>query len=208
MRRWQMVLGLGLFAYLATDSNDHRVGVIAPGAMEVIDENRASNMQDPDASGQTRLFRFANGRDFTNLDARKLTHYLETETEGANRQVITEAALTAPNAKSTDDTPALRPIEGPVVSLSSDKVTNSEKLLGAQSACLPLSDCKAVEAMLKGAGLSATKGRADDFSWPRADAVESEADTEAEAKNEPAAQGAGAVRASKLGDRKGGGDTW
>jgi hypothetical protein len=208
MRRWQMTLGLGLFAYLATDSNDHSVGVIAPGAMEAIEESGAANMRDPDASGPTRLVRFAKERDFTSLDVRKPTHNLETETEGANREIITEAALTAPNAKSPNDTSAVRPIEGPVISLTSDRMTNSEKLLGAQGACLPLSDCKAMEAMVKGAGLSATKGRADDFSWPRTDAVESEADLEAEAKNEAATQGAGAVRASKLDDRKGGGETW
>ena len=119
-------------------------------------------MRGPDVNGQTRRLRAADGLNFTKQGARKLALYLERE---ISRTVLHPAPAEPPVAARETNTPPFkpseRPIAGPVVPLTEAPPIKGDALLGAASTAHS-------DARLRGELAAPARGRADDFSWPRA----------------------------------------
>jgi hypothetical protein len=137
-----------------------------------VDEQGHYTQQGPDFEGQTRRLRTYDGVNFTKYGAEKLAHYVEHEL----RRVLTSHAVPvalpgpeeqAPAAKGSPDAKAA---PGPVVPLNAAGNEGGE-LLGAATRAAPKKepDPVAVRVLGRGEALAAPRGRADDFSWPRAD---------------------------------------
>src|SRR5262245_32710048 len=78
-------------------------------------------------------------------------------------------------AAPSDSKPTERPLVGPVVPLTGmakDKDKDSDKLLGAPGSSPTLGDTIATKVLGKGETLAAPAGRADNFAWPPAAAME------------------------------------
>jgi uncharacterized protein len=126
-----------------------------------LDEDGDFSMRGPDVNGQTRLLRTADGLNFTKAGARKLALFLERE---ISRTVLhpapAEPTVAAPE---TNPTPAKeRPVAGPVVPLTgAAPPVKSDALLGAAR------PVPSEVRLLGGEPAAPTRGRADDFSWPR-----------------------------------------
>jgi hypothetical protein len=125
----------------------------------------------PDAAGQVRRLRTADGVHFTKAGARKLSHYIEREI----RRLLSRETPVAlpvpqepqkPTGAGQPKGPAPRPIAGPVVPLTGQQPRGERALLGGPEVFEPL----AAKVLMKGEALDSTKGRADDFSWPAASA--------------------------------------
>jgi hypothetical protein len=123
-------------------------------------------MRGPDVNGQTRLLRAADGLNFTKPGARKLALYLERE---IGRTVLHSAPAELPAvARGTNPPPAKpdeRPAAGPVVPLTgAPPRVKGDALLGEARPARSSSDAR----LLGGEPAAPAPGRADDFSWPRA----------------------------------------
>jgi uncharacterized protein len=132
-----------------------------------VDEDGDFTMRGPDVNGQTRLLRAADGLNFTKAGARKLALYLERE---INRTVLHPAPAEPPVAVRGTNPPPVkpneRPVAGPVVPLTgAAPPVKGDTLLGAGKPAR-----SSAEPQLLGAEPAAppARGRADDFSWPRA----------------------------------------
>jgi hypothetical protein len=132
-----------------------------------VDEDGEFSMRGPDVNGQTRLLRAADGLNFTKAGARKLALNLERE---IRRTVLHPApeppAVSAPGANPPPAKPHERPVAGPVVPLTEpSRADKGDTLLGAAKPAPAPADAR-----LLGGGESGkpARGRADDFSWPRA----------------------------------------
>ena len=130
-----------------------------------VDEDGDFTMRGPDVNGQTRLLRAADGLNFTKPGARKLALYLERD---IGRTVLHPAAAEPPAvARGTNPPPVKpdeRPVAGPVVPLTgAPQAVKGEALLGAAKPARAPSDPRRV-----GEPAAPARGRADDFSWPRA----------------------------------------
>jgi hypothetical protein len=132
-----------------------------------VDEDGDFSMRGPDVNGQTRLLRTADGLNFTKAGARKLALSLERE---INRTVLHAApAEPAVAARGTNNPPPAkpeeRPVAGPVVPLTQGpSVVKGDTLAGSAKPARSSPDAR----FLGGDPAPAAKGRADDFSWPRA----------------------------------------
>src|SRR6266536_2161520 len=128
-----------------------------------VDEEGDFSMRGPDVNGQTRLLRAADGLNFTKQGARKLALYLERE---ISRTVLHPAPAEPPVAARETNIPPVkpneRPIAGPVVPLTEAPPVKGDALLGAASTA------PADARLLGGEPAAPARGRADDFSWPRA----------------------------------------
>ncbi len=128
-----------------------------------VDEDGDFSMRGPDVNGQTRRLRAADGLNFTKQGARKLALYLERE---ISRTVLHPAPAEPPVAARETNPPPVkpneRPVAGPVVPLTETPPVKGDALLGA--ARPPRSDAR----LLGGEPAAPARGRADDFSWPRA----------------------------------------
>jgi hypothetical protein len=126
-----------------------------------VDEDGDFTMRGPDVNGQTRLLRTADGLNFTKSGARTLALYLERE---ISRTVLHPAPAEPPVATRETNTPPVkpneRPISGPVVPLTESTRVKGDALLGGPGP----SDAR----VLDGEPPAPAPGRADDFSWPRA----------------------------------------
>src|SRR5438093_9583442 len=130
------------------------------------DEDGDFTLRGPDVNGQTRLLRAADGLNFTKPGARKLALYLERE---IGRTVLHPAPAEPPvAAKGTNPPPGKpneRPVAGPVVPLTEAPATvKGDALLGAAKPAQAPSNPR----LLGGEPAAPARGRADDFSWPRA----------------------------------------
>jgi len=131
-----------------------------------VDEDGDFAMRGPDVNGQTRLLRAADGLNFTKPGARKLALYLERE---IGRTVLHPAPAEPPvAARGTIPPPGKpdeRPVAGPVVPLTEvPPSVKGEALLGAAKPAQAPSNPR----LLGGEPAAPARGRADDFSWPRA----------------------------------------
>ena len=125
-------------------------------------------MQGPDLEGQIRRLRSSDGVHFTKYGAEKLAHYIEHDVRRALKRGIPVAV---PGSDEANAEGAGAPTEiGPIVPLNGIAVESGE-LLGAHNGPAPASSDTIVTRVLsRGDATSAPAGRADNFSWPRADA--------------------------------------
>jgi len=138
-----------------------------------VDESGNFAPRGPDFEGQTRLLRAGDGLHFTKAGARKLAHYVEREIRHVMLSRGAPMALPTPEEPQPDasrpGSPAVRPVAGPVVPLTTPAST-PEGLLGAGAQRPAVADPNANRVLVKGEPLPALSGRADDFAWPRPDA--------------------------------------
>jgi uncharacterized protein len=141
-----------------------------------VDEAGQFSPQGPDYQGQIRRLRTSDGVYFTKFGARKLADYVKREIDRslANHSVPvalpSQGPQPAPNAKQRWRSwrqPSQRPVAGPVVPLTATSVSAEELLGGSQVPPAPTTDGMASRVLTKGEPVSAPRGRADDFSWPR-----------------------------------------
>jgi uncharacterized protein len=138
-----------------------------------VDEKGQFVMQGPDFEGQTRRLRTYDGVNFTNVGAEKLAHYVEHELRRVLTASVVPVALPGPEEQSPAKGNA-RPAIGPVVPLNAAAAAaggQRGELLGATDRPAQHdSDSVATQVLNHGDAIAAPPGRADNFSWPRADA--------------------------------------
>jgi hypothetical protein len=132
-----------------------------------VDENGKFSYYGPDFEGQNRRLRAGDGVNFTKSGARKLAHYVEREL----RRFIANRALPVSLPAGTQgpalsNSPAARPVAGPVLPLTGNAGEGNE-LLGGNTSRPALSDPVATQVLVKGEPIAPATGRADDFHWPR-----------------------------------------
>ena len=133
-----------------------------------VDDQGQYIVQGPDFEGQIRRLRSSDGVHFTKYGAEKLAHYIEHDVRRALKQGIPVAVPGSeePNPEGVGTRGAI----GPVVPLNENAVESGE-LLGAHNGPAPAStDSITARVLGRGDATSAPAGRADNFSWPRADA--------------------------------------
>ena len=142
-----------------------------------VDEQELYTQQGPDFEGQTRRLRTYDGVYFTKAGAEKLGHYVEHELRRVLMSHVLPVALPGPEEQSLAKGAALgRPAIGPVVPLGANSGGEGGELLGAASHPTEQeSDPLATRVLKGGDAIAAPHGRADDFSWPRADTNGSDA---------------------------------
>lgn len=138
-----------------------------------VDEDGNYSIRGPDYNGQIRQLRSADGVYFTKSGAVKLGHYVEREIERLITARATPVALPAPEPQqpapsSKPGVPAPRPVAGPVIPLTGNS-SASEELAGSAPRSAS-TDPVAARVLVRGDPAPAPVGRADDFSWPHADA--------------------------------------
>jgi uncharacterized protein len=134
-----------------------------------VDEQGRYAQQGPDFEGQTRRLRTYDGVHFTKSGAEKLAHYVEHDL----RRVLTSHVLPVALPGPEEQPPAkgARPAIGPIVPLGSIGGGEDGELLGATNhPAQKEADPDATRVLSRGEAIAAPAGRADDFSWPRADA--------------------------------------
>jgi hypothetical protein len=127
-----------------------------------VDDQGQYTTQGPDFEGQIRRLRSSDVVHFTKYGAEKLARYIEHDVRRALKRGISVAVPNSeePNAERAGTRAAI----GPVIPLNDIPVESGE-LLGAQNGLTP-----ATRVTSPGDTISAPVGRADNFSWPRADA--------------------------------------
>jgi uncharacterized protein len=143
-----------------------------------VDEDGSFVSQGPDFEGQTRRLRAGDGVHFTKAGARKLAHYVEREIRRVMLARGAPVAMPVPDEKeppaqapaARPGVPAARPVAGPVVSLTGQP-SGSEALVGGGPARGASTDPVASKVLVKGEPVPAPAGRADNFAWPRQDAL-------------------------------------
>jgi len=141
-----------------------------------VDDKGQFAVQGPDFEGQTRRLRTYDGVNFTKPGAEKLAHYVEHELRRLLTTHAVPVALPVPD-DSKGNAAGTRPAVGPVVPLSATATGDGGDLLGSVSHAAPAnSDPVATRVLSHGDAVAAPSGRADDFSWPRANASAVEAD--------------------------------
>ena len=119
----------------------------------------------PDFEGQTRRLRTYDGVYFTKAGAEKLGHYVEHDLRRVLSSHVLPVALPGPEEQS----PAKDAV-GPVLPLNAIGAEKSGELLGAaKQPAEREADPLATRVLNRGEAIVAPRGRADDFSWPRAD---------------------------------------
>jgi uncharacterized protein len=132
-----------------------------------VDERGLFTLQGPDFEGQTRRLRTSDGVNFTKFGAEKLARYVEHDLRRALTSHVIPVALPGPEEQLKG---AARPLIGPVVPLNA-AASESGDLLGASNHPAQREpDPIATRVLSHGEPIVAPPGRADDFSWPRADA--------------------------------------
>jgi uncharacterized protein len=139
-----------------------------------VDENGNFSTHGPDFEGQTRRLRSGDGVYFTKAGAQKLAHYAEREIQHAmlthNSPVATPAPEEpAPETAVHQGTQPARPLSGPVVPLTTVSGAQQELLGGGPHT--PAEDPNAAKVLVKGEPPAGLAGRADDFAWPKPNAV-------------------------------------
>ena len=145
-----------------------------------VDEGGRFSPQGPDYEGQIRRLRTGDGIYFTKFGARKLAHYVDKEIQ---RYLVNTPAPVAlpvpiepekqgakPSTPSQPGSSSQRPSVGPVLPLTVTNVQSEDQLLGGgrPAARTAGSDATATRVLNKGESVPPPRGRADDFSWPRA----------------------------------------
>ncbi len=130
-----------------------------------VDEEGKFTTSGPDYEGQVRRLRAGDGVYFTKFGARKLAHYVEREIRRtmANRGPVALPMGPVPPVPN-DGKPAVRPLAGPVLPLTTIS-SNTDELLGG-IAGNARADASATAVLVKGDAATPAPGRADDFIWP------------------------------------------
>ena len=133
-----------------------------------VDDHGIYAQQGPDFQGQTRRLRTDDGVNFTNYGAEKLAHYVEHELRRVLTSHVLPVALPVPEEQSPANGAAVvRPAIGPVVPRQCDRRWRGRRPLGCRKPSPGTgSDTRVPN---RGDAIVAPPGRADDFSWPRAD---------------------------------------
>jgi hypothetical protein len=132
-----------------------------------VDDQGRYAVQGPDFEGQIRRLRGGDGVHFTTAGALKLAHYAEHDLRRLLSKRVVPVALPGSDAGGGTATAI-----GPVVPLDAN-AGEGDELLGAGRGPAPaMSDPIATRVMSRGAAIATPVGRADDFSWPRAEAKE------------------------------------
>jgi hypothetical protein len=153
-----------------------------------VDEHGNYAQQGPDFEGQTRRLRTYDGVHFTKPGAEKLAHYVERE---LRRVLISRALPVALPGPEESGKGSSRSVIGPVVPLNANGGGEGGELLGATNRPAQReADPIVTRVLSRGEALAAPPGRADDFSWPRADANAGDADVPAAAGPAAPAKGA------------------
>ncbi len=133
-----------------------------------VDERGLFTVQGPDFEGQIRRLRTSDGVNFTKYGAEKLARYVEHDLRRVLTNHVVPVALPGPEEQPKG---TARPAIGPVVPLNTLGGADSGDLLGASGhPAQRESDPIATRVLSNGEPIPAPVGRADDFSWPRADA--------------------------------------
>jgi hypothetical protein len=165
-----------------------------------VDDQGRYAVQGPDFEGQTRRLRTYDGVHFTKYGAEKLAHYVEHDLRRLLNSHIVPVALPGPEEQSPAKGNAVgaRPAIGPVVPLSAIGGGEGGDLLGASGRPAQRdSDPVATRVLSRGDAIAAPPERADNFSWPRADADASGAADVAPASAPAAPKGAAKGEANK-----------
>jgi len=136
-----------------------------------VDDQGRFAQQGPDFEGQTRRLRTYDGLNFTKSGAEKLAHYVEHELRRVLTSRVVPVALPGPEEQPpAKGGAAAKAAVGPVVPLNAAGGGEGGELLGsAKAAAQKEPDALATRVLTRGEALPAPHGRADDFSWPRAD---------------------------------------
>jgi hypothetical protein len=135
-----------------------------------VDEKGVFAVQGPDFQGQTRRLRTSDGVNFTKAGAEKLARYVEHDLRRVLNNHVIPVVLPGPEEQSPPKGNT-RPAIGPIVPLNATGAAEGGDLLGATSRPAQReSDPVATRVLSHGEPIVAPAGRADDFSWPRADA--------------------------------------
>ncbi len=134
-----------------------------------VDDKGNFAAQGPDFEGQTRRLRTFDGVNFTKAGAEKLAHYVEHELRRVMNSHVVPVALPGPEEQPKGNA---RPEIGPVIPLTATGGGEGGDLLGASHRPAEReTDPIATKVLNHGEALAAPPGRADDFSWPRANAT-------------------------------------
>jgi uncharacterized protein len=118
----------------------------------------------PDFEGQTRRLRTYDGVYFTKAGAEKLGHYVAHDLRRVLSSHVLPVALPGPEEQSP-----VKDAVGPVLPLNAIGKEKSGELLGAAKEPAERdADPHAMRVLNRGEATVAPRGRADDFSWPRA----------------------------------------
>jgi hypothetical protein len=165
-----------------------------------VDERGNYAQQGPDFQGQTRRLRTYDGVHFTKAGAEKLAHYVEHELRRVLTNRVLPGALPGPEELSPAKGNA-RPAVGPVVPLNAISGGEGGDLLGAANRpAQHEGDPVATQVLSRGEPIAAPPGRADDFSWPRADGNSSADVAPAAPLAPPAPKGAPGKKDANKGD--------
>ncbi len=158
------------------------------------DENGQYNAYGPDINGQNAKLRSTDGIHFTKAGARKLAQFLETDIKRAfdsakpqngianlppdieqaaidiNAQIrqemgVAPGGVSAPGAGASNPAEPMKPLAGPIESLTAKPLSPGGALVTRQSAAREIGPAERL--LAQGAPGSPKPGRADDFSWPR-----------------------------------------
>jgi hypothetical protein len=172
-----------------------------------VDEAGKFTTRGPDFEGQMRNLRSWDGVNFTKYGARKLALYVDRELHRfiANRAMPMALPSDAPAGPMTPDGrpgSTVRPMAGPVVSLTVTPGGENDELLGGNASRPTHTDPVATRVLVKGEPVAPPPGRADDFTWPRPGdanaAIEPLSPTAAAARAEPdSVKNAKAAKAAK-----------
>ncbi len=134
-----------------------------------VDERGLFALQGPDFEGQIRRLRTGDGVNFTKYGAEKLARYVEHDLRRVLTNHVIPVALPGPQEQAPKG--AARPAIGPIVPLNALGSSDGGDLLGATNRPGQReTDPVATRVLSNGEPIPAPPGRADDFSWPRADA--------------------------------------
>jgi hypothetical protein len=103
---------------------------------------------------------------------RRSTRAVTTEVPAATELSSETTAAASP---ATRQLPGTRPLAGPIVSLTRERLIEFEELLGANTGELSVDDL-ANKVLLQGEAVTPPAGRADDFARPRPDIVAARSD--------------------------------
>ena len=153
------------------------------------DDNGAYISSGPDADGQLRALRTGDGINFTRAGRLKLAFYVSREIKrqtGLGAGTVDLLTSTGQASQIEIGPDGKKRLVGPVISLTSPTAIGGQLDGGPATVVTKESDAPGYVMVVKGEALPTVAGRADDFTWPPADATAT-ATTSTAAPPKPAA---------------------